>query len=90
MGELQLNVLLFGGLRKYSRTGQIALTVPSGSTVSQVKNSLVEKIKAQTGYFSDEALLNVSVVGAKDRLLSGKTIIESDCEIAILPPVSGG
>ena len=79
-----LKVRLFAILRDVVGEGEIAITVPTGATVSYLENEIVKKYP-QLKSFSTRFVTSVNC-----KVTSGDTIISSSDEIALLPPVSGG
>lgn len=79
-----LKVRLFAILRDVVGEREIAITVPTGATVSYLENEILKKYP-QLKSFSNKFVTSVNC-----KVTSGDTIISSSDEIALLPPVSGG
>jgi len=71
------NVLLFGPLCDKFEANRIEVELPENSTISD----LIESINLQ------EYTLKSAINGV---IVDHSTILEEKCEIALLPPVSGG
>jgi molybdopterin converting factor subunit 1 len=79
-----LKVRLFAILKDVVGEREITITVPSGVTVSYLKNEILKKYP-QLRSFSNKFVTSVNC-----KVTGGDTIISSSDEIALLPPVSGG
>ena len=82
-GQFEIQVRFFGAFRKFGNGQNISVTLPSASTVSDLKGVLSKTLKAgdlvQKSAFADETR-----VLRDDELLQGKSTI------SVLPPVCGG
>jgi molybdopterin synthase catalytic subunit len=79
---MQVRVLFFGVLKDLLSSGGEALTVPEGTTVSQ----LLERLRARGGHPVWSAL----AVAVNQEYASGTAVLSEGDEVALLPPVSGG
>ena len=80
----KIKVRLFAVLREVVGEREITITVPSGVTVSYLNNVILMKYP-QLKSFSNKFVTSVNC-----KVTTGDTIITSNDEIALLPPVSGG
>ena len=74
---IQLNLLLFGPLQDQFGRKQMTVEMPENTTVL----ALLERLNL------DSTLVKVAVNG---EIVSQSMILVEECEIALLPPVSGG
>jgi len=82
--EINVRVKFFAAARESLGTGEIRLTIPTGSTVSDLLNLLTEKyppLRAYSRFVS--VAVNRAYVGMQTELRDGD-------EVACLPPVGGG
>ena len=81
---MQIRALFFASYRDLLGTGEIALALPEGTTVS----GMVAELRGRGGAFANLPAYPVVAVNeeyaAEDRLLS-----DGD-EVAFIPPVAGG
>jgi len=80
---MQVTILAFGIAKDIIGTKTIDLELPSGSTVSSLKEKLTQKFPAFQRLVSLAVAVNASYA-ADDQIL-----MEED-EIVLIPPVSGG
>lgn len=80
---MQVNILTFGVVRDIVGASQYAVEVPTACTVSQLKSLLEDLFPA----LSQLSSYTIAVNGA---YVQPDTAIKSGCEVAIIPPVSGG
>lgn len=80
----KIKVRLFANLRELVGERELALTVPTGVTVSYLNNEILKRYP-QLKSFSNKFVTSVNC-----KVTTGDTIITSSDEIALLPPVSGG
>ena len=79
---MQVRVLFFGVLKDLLSSSGEALTVPEGTTVTQ----LLERLRARAGHPVWSAL----AVAVNREYASGTAVLTEGDEVALLPPVSGG
>jgi molybdopterin synthase catalytic subunit len=82
LDSMQVRVLFFGVLKDLLSSSGEALTVPEGTTVTQ----LLERLRARAGHQVWSAL----AVAVNQEYASGATVLSEGDEVALLPPVSGG
>ena len=83
-GNDKIKVKLFAILRELVGEREITITVPTGITVSHLNDEILKK------YPQLKSFNNKFVTSVNCKVTSGDTIISSNDEIALLPPVSGG
>ena len=79
---MQVHVLFFGVLKDLLSSNGEALTLPEGTTVTQ----LLEQLRARAGHPVWAAL----AVAVNQEYASGAAVLSDGDEVALLPPVSGG
>lgn len=87
--QMNLSIKMFGAFRKY-HPGILQVSVPVGSTVAEVKSAMVDALRQANPGFSDDDLVNKSVLADHQRVLSADERMSSPAALAILPPVCGG
>jgi molybdopterin converting factor subunit 1 len=80
----KIRVRLFAILKEMVGEREITITAPTGITVSHLNNEILKKYP-QLKSFSNKFVTSVNC-----KVTTGDTIITSNDEIALLPPVSGG
>ena len=80
----KIKVKLFAILRERVGEGEITITVPSGITVNHLNNEILKK------YPQLKSFGNKFVTSVNCKVTTGDTVITSNDEVALLPPVSGG
>ena len=81
---MRVVVLLFAQARERAGTAETHLDLPAGSRVADALESLV---RTHPGLAELRAHLAVAVDGTLARAADA---LPGDCELALLPPVSGG
>ncbi len=81
---MTLTVLLFAKLRDTAGTDRVAVEVPAGATVAQLKHALAERVPPAAALLERSAIAVNREFATDDRPLA-----ETD-EVAAIPPVSGG
>jgi molybdopterin converting factor subunit 1 len=82
--EMKINIQLFASLREAVGTSQLSLEVKSGTTPRQVGELLAERFSGLRGHL---ATISFAVNG---EIVPPETVLSDSCELALLPPVSGG
>jgi molybdopterin converting factor small subunit len=91
MDPVRVCVRLFGAFRKYSSGADVSFEVPGGTTVAAVRRHLGEALQRACPAFSDQQLLDVSVLADDERILDDAQLLRGDrVSLAVLPPVCGG
>jgi sulfur-carrier protein len=81
---MKIQIQLFAILREAIGANQISLDVPSGTTARQVAQILAERFPKFRGHLGT---LSFAVNG---EIVTAETALPDSCELALLPPVSGG
>ena len=81
MSNIVVKIKMFGSFRKFGDV--IDFSIPSGSNVALIKNTLQEKLDG-------EGLVMDSVLANSNKILRDSEVIDCDAELSILPPVCGG
>ncbi len=80
----KVNIFFFATLKEYMGTKTLQMELPSGTTVGQLKDILIEK-QPRLSRMRD------TIMAAIDReYAADDQLIPMDAEIAFFPPVSGG
>jgi molybdopterin converting factor subunit 1 len=82
LDSMQVRVLFFGVLKDLLSSSGEALTVPEGTTVTQ----LLDRLRARAGH----PVWSVLAVAVNQEYASGAAVLSEGDEVALLPPVSGG
>lgn len=93
MYPVRVQVRLFGAFRKYSNGSDLSFDVPRGTLVSALRKRVADALRRKFPTFSDEGLLNVSVLADEHRVLDDGDPIGRGLDhvsVAVLPPVCGG
>ena len=80
----QVKALFFATLRDRAGVRSIELEIPPQTNVSEFKALLVEKFPTLAGF------LNHTLTSINHEYVFDDTMIPSNAEIALFPPVSGG
>jgi molybdopterin converting factor subunit 1 len=81
---LTLTVLLFAKLRDAAGSEAVAVELPTGATVADLRRQLAAVYPAVAG------LLERSAVAVNHDFADGSRPLAAGDEVAIIPPVSGG
>ncbi len=81
---MKITVQLFAILREIAGDSQLTLEVASGITARQAAQILAERFPKFRGHLGT---LSFAVNGA---VVPAETVLPDLCELALLPPVSGG
>ncbi len=81
---MNITVQLFAILREIVGSSRLDLELPAGTTARQVAQILAEWFPKFRGHIST---LSFAVNG---EIVSAETVLQEPCELAFLPPVSGG
>jgi molybdopterin converting factor subunit 1 len=79
-----IKILLFANLRDYAGTKLIELEIPSGTTLHELTNLLVEK------YPRLDKVRDSMITAVNREYTADEQVIPDGAEIAYFPPVSGG
>ncbi|MCI0693304.1 MoaD/ThiS family protein [candidate division KSB1 bacterium] len=81
---MKIQIQLFAILREAAGANQLSLEVASGTTARQVAQILAERFPKFRGHLGT---LSFAVNG---EIVAAETVLTDLCELALLPPVSGG
>jgi molybdopterin synthase catalytic subunit len=81
---MKVIVKLFAAARQYCDCDQIAIELPHGATVQDLRRSLAD------AHPKLNALLPSSMIALDHDYAGDTTEIPSGAEVALIPPVSGG
>jgi len=81
---MKVRVLLFAAARDTAGTAQVELELPEGATVGRLRAELGRQLPQLAGLLP-QVMFAVDAAYARD-----EDPLRSDCEIACIPPVSGG
>ncbi len=81
---MQITIQLFAILREFAGASQLRLEVTSGTTAQQAAKILAERFPKIRSH------LNTLSFAVNDEIVSAETVLPDSCELALLPPVSGG
>jgi molybdopterin converting factor subunit 1 len=79
-----VRVLLFARARDLAGADAVAVALPAGATVADLRRALAARVPALAG------LLERSAVGVNGDFAGDDAAIPPAAEVALLPPVSGG
>lgn len=81
---MTLRVKLFARARDLAGTSELAVELPAGATVADLRAALALQRPALTG------LLPRCVFAVDNEFAADETPLSAEREVALLPPVSGG
>jgi molybdopterin converting factor small subunit len=86
--SIDVQVRLFGALRRYRDDGGLALSVPEGSGPDALRRAVAARL---SGGEELERLLGDCAVADESRVVNESTYrITGPCTLSLLPPVCGG
>lgn len=83
MDDISLNILFFGALKSYFGN-TLQLTVNLGDSLEDV----ILKLRSSNGLASD--ILSSCQLAVNGTIVNDQFVLLEPCEIAVLPPFSGG
>lgn len=86
---MKVQVSLFGAFRSYEPAALVALELPDGARVSDLRAALEAHGVAHWPDFKP-ALLKRSAFASETAVLREADLVPEDGRMAVLPPVSGG
>ena len=86
---ITLPIKMFGAFRKYHQ-GSLEISIPVGSTATELKATLAATLRQRNPAFNDDELIGKSVLADSQRVLGADEAITAPLALAILPPVCGG
>lgn len=84
-----VNVSLYGAFREFEPSAQVALALPDGATIGELRAALGTYAATHWPAFRPGLLASSAFASRREVLRDGDPLPD-DGEIAILPPVSGG
>lgn len=86
---MKVQLSLFGEFRSYQADAQLALELPDGASVGDLRAALARHGAAHWPGFR-AGLLQGSAFASQTRVLRDGEPLPADGRMAVLPPVSGG
>lgn len=86
---MKIRIQLFGALREADPSGQVALDVPDGCSVAQLRDALQAHLAEHAPHVS-AALVSRSALASDETVLRNDDAVPANGPLAVLPPVSGG
>ncbi len=90
MENINLKIKLFGFLQSCSKQEIIALNMPKGVTVLEVKKELFKQFSDPSNDQRLQDLPDNCVLANDEKILFDEFELQEDADLAILPPVCGG
>lgn len=84
---MNIRLAMFGAFRAYAESGEIALDLPEGAKVADLRAALAA---AFAPWPEAAALVNCSVFADAEDILAEADGLDGRTGLAVLPPVSGG
>lgn len=81
---MTLTVHLFARARELAGTDTLAVELPAGATVAELRRALAARVQGLA------RLLEVSAVAVNHDFADESRVLDPADEIALIPPVSGG
>ena len=81
---MNVEVKLFAAARQLADAESIAVQLPEGATVRQLRDTLCE----QHDQLRD--IVPRAMIAIDAEYVNDDTVVAANCEIALIPPVSGG
>ncbi|MGQ9525540.1 MAG: molybdopterin converting factor subunit 1 [Armatimonadota bacterium] len=81
---IRITVQLFAGVREAAGADELAVELPGGATVEDLRRVLAERVPPLS------RILPSCVVAVNKRYASGAVPLSDGDEAALIPPVSGG
>ena len=88
MTQSVVKINFFGAFRKYGDHEMLSL--PTGSSVDDLKSFLAKHLSAKVPNFSDAQLVRDSAIACNDSIVGPDHKVQSGETVSILPPVCGG
>lgn len=86
---MKVEVSLFGAFRGHEPGDRVALTLPEGARVAELREALAQHAQAHWPA-AGSALLKYSAFASQSDVLREADALPADGQMAVLPPVSGG
>ena len=81
---MTIQVRFFAGAKELARTDSVRLELEDGADVGRLRRAIAERFPVL------QPLLDRSAIAVDDDLAEDATVLRSGCQVAVLPPVSGG
>lgn len=81
---MTIKVLLFAAARQTAGDSSATVQLPDGASYAQLKTALAEQYPALA------PIVSVSRLAAGGEFVSDESPVDSNVELALIPPVSGG
>jgi molybdopterin converting factor subunit 1 len=81
---VKINVLLFATARQAAGTARLELDLPEGATVAEARRALAKQLPALA------PRLPACAIAVELEIANEIQPLHAGCELAVLPPVSGG
>lgn len=88
--DMELTLSLYGAFRAYTNGQTMRLTVPSGTTVGELRALLERDLQCRHPGFNGNDLVSCSVFADERDILRDQAILADGTSIAVLPPICGG
>ena len=86
---MRVELQLFGAFRQYQTQPMVALELPEGACIADLRDAVDAYGKTHWQAFQP-ALLARSAFASDTRVLRDGEVLPADGKMAVLPPVSGG
>ena len=83
-GDLEINVLLFAGMRQTVGANSLALRLTAPVTVGDIRRAMLEQVPELAN------VLRQSAFAVDEKYASDATDVGPQATVACIPPVSGG
>lgn len=83
-------IITFHGFGSTRILSGFQIEIANSSTIKEIKNILIAKIKNETRYTSLIEIIPTTAFSSEDSIFNSDDIIKSDMIINLLPPVCGG
>ena len=85
---MNITIQCFGAFRPFGE--QISLSMNEGTSISDMRAALLNRLKQIDASFDKPGLLDSSRFATETEILQESTLLQDGMSIAIIPPVSGG
>lgn len=81
---MTLQLLLFAAARQTAGDTSVTIELPEGASYADLKTALAEQFPSLA------PIVSVSRLAAGGEFVSDDSLVDSNAELALIPPVSGG
>lgn len=85
-----LHVSLYGAFRPYSDGSPLALSMPKGASLTDIRKQIGMTLQAKFPSFAQHGLIDESALADEKEILREDYTVTRDANLALLPPVCGG